>query len=111
LVHFDHHAQAMQAIVRNATTGAPVHPVFNRAFDEEYLPRNSTATGFFAYTWDGTRIHSNGSNGKGNTKDLTKLVPDGDYVIEIRVLKANGDAANPAHWESWTSPVITIDRP
>ena len=29
----------------------------------------------------------------------------------LSVLKALGDAANPAHWETWTSPVITIDRP
>ena len=58
-----------------------------------------------------SRIHSNGSNGNGYTKDMTKPVPDGKYVVEMRVLKANGNASNPAHWEYWTSPVITIDRP
>jgi minor extracellular serine protease Vpr len=36
---------------------------------------------------------------------------NGDYIIEVRVLKALGDAGNPDHWESWTSPVITIERP
>lgn len=111
LVHLDHHVRVMHAIVRNAATGAAVHPVFNRAIDEEYLPRNSTTTSFFAFPWDGTRIHSNGYNGKGYDKNHTKPVPDGDYLVEIRVLKANGDASNPAHWESWTSPVFTIDRP
>ena len=81
------------------------------AIDEEYLPRNSSSTGFFEFSWDGTRIHSNGYNGNGYTKDLTKPVADGEYIVEIRALKANGNRANPAHWETWTSPVIAIDRP
>jgi hypothetical protein len=29
----------------------------------------------------------------------------------MSVLKALGDPHNPAHTETWTSPVITIDRP
>ena len=33
------------------------------------------------------------------------------YKLNVRALKALGDEANPAHWESWTSPAITIDRP
>ena len=37
--------------------------------------------------------------------------PDGEYVVVIKALKANGNAGNPAHWETWTSPVIAIDRP
>jgi hypothetical protein len=85
--------------------------VFNKGIDEEYVPRNSTTTGFFAFPWDGTRIHSNGYNGKGYDKNLTMAVPDGQYVVEIRVLKANGNAADPAHWEAWTSPMFVIDRP
>ena len=28
-----------------------------------------------------------------------------------KVLKALGDKNNPDHWETWTSPVFTIDRP
>ena len=111
LIHFEHHAERLQAIIRDAATGSPVHPVFNKAIDDEYLPRNSTSTGAFAFWWDGSRIHSNGSNGNGNDKNMTKPVPDGQYVVEVRVLKANGNASNPAHWESWTSPVITLDRP
>jgi minor extracellular serine protease Vpr len=50
------------------------------------------------------------SNGKG-PNELFKTVPDGDYLITIRALKALGDPNNPAHWETWTSPVVTIDRP
>lgn len=111
LVHFDHHARTLQMELYNADTGNPVHPVFNKFVDLEYLPRNSTSTGFFAFAWDGTRIHSNMSNGKGNTNQLFKNVPDGNYLVVVKVLKALGDPNNPAHWESWTSPVITIDRP
>lgn len=77
----------------------------------QHLPRNATATGFFAFDWDGTRIHSNMTRGRGNQNELFKVVPNGDYVITIRVLKALGNPNNPAHWETWTSPVITIARP
>ena len=111
LIHFEHQVEKLQATIYDATSGKVVHPVFNKGIDEEYLPRNSTSTGFFAFGWDGSRIHSNGYNGKGYTKDLTKPLPDGEYVVEIKALKANGDEGNPDHWETWTSPVIAIDRP
>jgi hypothetical protein len=111
LVHLDHQSSRLQMRILNAHTGQPVHPVFDKFVDDQFLPRNSTSTGFFAFAWDGTRIHSNMSNGVGNTNELFKLVPDGDYVIELNVLKALGDPSNPDHWESWTSPLITIDRP
>jgi minor extracellular serine protease Vpr len=32
----------------------------------------------------------------------------GDWVMEVRVLKALGDDANPAHWEEWRSPAFTF---
>jgi minor extracellular serine protease Vpr len=106
LVHLDHQSRRLQMRILDANTGMPVHPVFDKFVDEEYLPRNSTSTGFFAFAWDGTRIHNSSTS-----KDLFKIVPDGDYVAELLVLKALGDPNNPAHWETWTSPVITIDRP
>jgi len=65
-----------------------------------------TAESFFAFHWHGTRLHSNGRKW-----EKVKKVPNGDYVVTVRVLKALGDAGNPAHWETWTSPVITIQRP
>ncbi len=105
LVHFDHQARYIEMGIYNASNGKPVHPVFYKFVEEDYLPRNSTAGGFFAFTWDGTRLHSNGN------KPMTKDVPDGDYFITVRVLKALGNPNNPAHWETWTSPTITIDRP
>lgn len=111
LLHFDHQVQKLEAMIVDEATGSPVHPVFNNGLAGEYLPRNSTATGFFALAWDGSRIHSNGYNGKGYDKNLTKPLPNGNYRVVIKVLKANGNATNPAHWESWTSPRITIARP
>lgn len=99
LVHFDHQSRRLRAEVFEAVGGKAWH----RAFENEYLPRNSTATGFFAFSWDGVT-----TAGKGN-KQFT--VPNGDYVVKLSVLKALGDESNPAHWETWTSPVITIARP
>jgi subtilisin family serine protease len=110
LVHLDHQAELMRVEIFTAE-GKSLHPVFSTAIYEEYLPRNSSANGFFAFAWDGSRIHSNGYNGNGYTKNLTKPVADGDYYLVLSVLKANGDAENPDHWETWTSPVFTIDRP
>jgi hypothetical protein len=74
---------------------------WHRAYNLEYMPRNSTTTAFFAFSWDGTTTAGN----------KLYTVPDGQYVIKLSVLKALGDESNPAHWETWTSPFITIDRP
>ena len=65
------------------------------------MPRNSTSTGFFAFGLDGTAFAGN--------KSYT--LPDGTYLAKISVLKALGDSATPAHWETWTSPMFVIDRP
>ena len=96
LVHLDHQARLLRLEVFGADGKA-----WHRALQEEYLSRNSISTGFFAFTWDGTTTSGN----------RTYTVPDGQYTVKLSVLKALGDAANPAHWETWTSPVITIDRP
>lgn len=105
LAHFEHQAQAMEMEVLNAGSLTPVHPVFYKTNVDHFIPRNSTATGFFTFAWDGTRLHNNGGKG------MTKVVPNGDYVLRLKVLKANGDASNPAHWEVWESPTITVKRP
>lgn len=106
LVHLDHPSRTIKIDLYEAVTGAPVHPVFYNAWTSHYNSRNSTATGFFALAWDGTRQHN---NGKGN--DFVKEVPNGDYIMKLSVLKALGDASNPDHWETWTSPWFTIARP
>ena len=104
LVHFDHQVTRFQVEVRYASNNQLVHPVFFYAIEDEYLPRNSTATSVVAFPWDGSRQHNNGN-------DKTKTVPNGQYKLTVKALKALGDPSNPAHWESWTSPVITLARP
>jgi subtilisin family serine protease len=106
LVHLDHQSRYYEFRVFNAATGKPVHPVFANFDQADYVTRNTSATGFFAFAWDGTRSHD---NGKG-TPDHRKLVPNGDYIVQLRILKALGDPGNPAHWETWTSPVVTLAR-
>jgi minor extracellular serine protease Vpr len=73
----------------------------HRAVDEQYLPRNDSAMGFFAFAFDGTTRNGNRTN----------VVPNGTYTMRLSVLKALGDDNNPAHWESWTSPQFVIARP
>jgi minor extracellular serine protease Vpr len=96
-VHLDHQVRNLRMEVLDAVSGKSWH----RSFDQGYVGRNQTATGFFAIPFDGVTVNGN---------KVTTL-PDGQYVIRLSVLKALGDATNPAHSETWTSPVITIDRP
>ena len=97
LVHMDHQARLLRLEVFEAGTGKDWH----RAYQEDYLARNGTSTGFFAFSWDGVTT----AGGK------SYLVPNGSYIVKLSVLKALGDSSNPAHWEVWNSPVITIVRP
>jgi hypothetical protein len=70
----------------------------------EYVGRNSAPNYIYSWVWDGTT-----TPGKEGKKLFS--APDGDYVLVLKVLKALGDKNNPDHWETWTSPVFTIDRP
>ncbi|HEX8699609.1 MAG TPA: S8 family serine peptidase, partial [Myxococcaceae bacterium] len=97
LVHFDHGAQRARFEVFDVDTGKSWH----RALDLEHVARNNTSTGFFAYPWDGTTTSGN----------KTYTVPNGRYQVRLSVLKALGDSSNPAHWETWVSPVVTVARP
>ncbi|HZF78875.1 MAG TPA: S8 family serine peptidase, partial [Rubrivivax sp.] len=102
LVHLDQQSRRLRIEAFDAATGTSAH----RVSDDEYQPRNSTATGFFAFEWDGTTF-----SGKGKNAKQQYTVPNGQYVVKISVLKALGDESNPDHWETWTSPTITIARP
>ncbi|MFZ5825663.1 MAG: S8 family serine peptidase [Bacillota bacterium] len=96
LVHLDHQSTLLEMEIQS-TAGRG----FGKAFRYTYLPRNSTAAGFFSFAWDGWT-----TQGK-----KVQLVPDGEYVMVLKVLKALGDENDPAHWETWTSPAFTIQRP
>ncbi|HEU0224945.1 MAG TPA: S8 family serine peptidase [Steroidobacteraceae bacterium] len=102
LVHLDHQSRRVRFEAFDANTGKAWH----RISDDEYVTRSSTATSFFAFGWDGTTFV-----GKGNNANQVLTVPNGEYIVQLSVLKALGDANNPAHWETWTSPVVTIARP
>jgi minor extracellular serine protease Vpr len=106
LYHLNHQVRRLTIQIYKAD-GSPVHPVFNYATQLEYLPRNSAATSFFEFDWDGTRSHDNG----GGNGDHRKVVPNGTYVLKLSVLKALGDANNSADWETFTTPPITLARP
>jgi hypothetical protein len=97
LVHLDHQARRLRGeIIDNVTSKS-----MRWAFDEKWLPRSPTAGGFYEFSFDGTTF----------TGPWTRTVPDGEYVLRLTVLKALGDAADPAHTETWTSPPFVIDRP
>jgi hypothetical protein len=97
LAHFEHQSR----IVRTEVFEAASNKDWHRALQIDYFGRNSTATGFFALPFDGTTTAGN----------KTYTVPNGTYVIKLTVVKALGDETNPAHVETWTSPVFNIDRP
>lgn len=97
LVHLDHQVRRLRAEVFDASTGK----AWQRAFDFQYVGRNSAATSFFAISWDGLTTFGR----------RTMAVPDGEYIIRLSVQKALGDDDNPAHWETWDSPSFIIARP
>lgn len=106
LMHFDHYVQRYEMQIVGGLDQRPVDPVNSNTDFGDYVGRNGTQVGFFAFVFDGTRVVPDGSGGYSFPN-----VPNGLYRIRFRVLKANGNAGNPAHWEQWTSPVIRILRP
>jgi subtilisin family serine protease len=103
LLHLDHLSRRVRLEASDAVTGKS----WNRISDDEYVTRSSTPTGFFSFTWDGTTFTGKGKN----ASQAPAPVPNGQYTIKVSVLKALGDETNPADWETWTSPVVTIARP
>ena len=106
LFHLNHQVRRLNIQVFKAD-GSAVHPVFNYVTQQEFLGRNSTATSFFEFDWDGTRSQDNG----GGNGDHRKVVPNGRYVLKLSVLKALGNSGTPADWETFTTPPITLARP
>jgi minor extracellular serine protease Vpr len=104
LIHRSHQLRYWEFRILHAGTMQPIHPVFANFQQDEFVGRNLAATSFSGFAWDGTRIHSAGAS------NVRHAVPNGDYVIQLRILKALGDPANPDHWEIWNSPVVTIER-
>jgi subtilisin family serine protease len=99
LFHLNHQVTEFKLEVFDVATGESMH----LADDERFVGRNSTDTAFFAITWDGTTFKRPGGT--------ATAVPNGTYRIDLSILKALGDPRNPAHFEHWLSPNITIARP
>ncbi len=97
LVHFEHQVRTFRIEIFAAGSGKSWH----RAYTEDYVPRNSSSSGFFVFPFDGTTF--------AGKKSYT--VPDGTYYARISALKPLGDDNNVDHWEIWTSPTFLIDRP
>ena len=102
LVHLDHLSREVKFEVFDAVSGK----AWNKVSDDEYVTRNSTPGGFFQFAWDGVTF-----KGAADRPRQIQDVPNGQYVVKLSVLKALGDENNPAHWETWNSPLITIARP
>ena len=92
--HLDHQSREVRIEVIDAVNGKAWH----RAFSDEYFPRNTGAATFFAFAFDGQTTSGN----------KVYTVPDGQYVLKLTVRKALGGLTD---FETWTSPVFTIDRP
>jgi subtilisin family serine protease len=103
-VHMNH--QVTQLKIDAYAVANPADPAYltklkpqGNVSTTDYLSRNPTAPENFNFSWNGTT--------KGKT---TYTVPNGHYVLKLSALKALGDPTNPSHWETWTSPLITIAR-
>jgi subtilisin family serine protease len=108
LVHLDHQSQRLLLSVKKVETkdGRTQYVPYFNISDDSYVGRNTSAGGFFALAWDGTTFR-----GGGLDPVTTFTVPDGDYQVTMTVTKALGNKRDPAHEETWVSPVFTIDRP
>jgi minor extracellular serine protease Vpr len=93
LVHFDHLARRVQLDVTDERGKR-----WGRWVDDELLSKNNTPTGAFNFQWDGTTILDR----------RRVVVPNGRYLFKLSILKPLGDEGNPAHWETWTSPVFVL---
>lgn len=82
--------------VRMEVLDADTGRSWDRIFQADYVGK----IGYSGLPWNGITVSGH----------KARQVADGRYVIVLSVLKALGDDTEPEHTETWTSPVITIDR-
>jgi minor extracellular serine protease Vpr len=99
LFHLDHQVSRLRIEIFDAATGDSV----GFADNERFVVRNSSPTAFFAFTWTGAASPK--------PAQAAISLPNGSYRAVLSVVKALGNAKNPAHVESWTSPTMAIARP
>jgi hypothetical protein len=105
LAHLEHQARTFRMRLLDAGGNLVGGSRNSIVYSEDFLGRTGTATGFSAFHWDGNlRIQA-------GRRVVLAPQADGQYKLRVEVLKALGDAANPAHWETWDSPMFVIDRP
>ncbi len=100
VVHLDHYARTLKLEVFDAVSAKP----WGTALSVDYAEKNSAITGAaatFPLKWDGTTLFNKSQ----------VAVPNGDYKLKLSVLKALGDPNAPSDWETWTSPVVTLNHP
>jgi len=102
LLHLDHHSESVLLEALDATSGA----VKGRVSLDEWVTRNSSPTGFFTFTWDGDVFKRDPSK-----PQQWSTLPNGQYQVRVTVKKALAERRNAEHFETWTSPVITLARP
>jgi minor extracellular serine protease Vpr len=87
---FGHYPERMEVHAINQRSGRRL-----LALEGDHLRRSPQPGQRQAFPWSG-RVQA----GSG---DDTRTVPSGTYTLEMRVLRANGDANEPAHWDTWES--------
>jgi len=97
VAHFDHAVSRLKIEVVEASSLAKP---WGTVLDTSYVGRSAGATSTSSFAFSGKTLM-----GK---KSVT--VPNGSYTLKISVLKALGDASNPAHWETWNTPSFVIER-
>lgn len=100
--HLEYPARRMEVVAYHAkadgTKGKLVNPAVGQVASEDFLGRD---TDYEVFSWDGSYPNKN---------DKLKQVKDGQYILELRVLKASGSASRAKDWEVWTSPAFTVQR-
>ena len=91
-IHLDHPVRRLRFELFEADRGR----AWGRIADLPYLARNHGRGWYWTLSWDGSTASGD--------------VPSGTYVIRVTIQKALGDDDNPAHFETWTSPPITVSR-
>lgn len=76
-----------------------VNPSVGHIAAEDHLGRTESPE---VWAWDGSYALKN---------EKSKTVKNGEYLLELRVLKPLGDASDPSDWETYTSPRFTIANP
>ncbi|HEX7351766.1 S8 family serine peptidase [Brachybacterium sp.] len=85
--------------INGAGRPKPVSPTDSPIAASDHLGRSGEPE---VFGWDGSYALRN---------EKLKSVKNGDYFLEMKVLKPLGDPENPDHWETFTSPQFTIDSP